>query len=211
LTIANTLRNFLDALFPHRAVLNMSRQLEREREDRKADDARSKETLLAFSAMYRDRVADLKDQIDSNGEANGSIIKSLELEVEAARKERDYFKGRAERLELRILPDPVHRILKTRGVGETMQAARPRSWEQVQADNARKIRDELAEEAREKQEKESRPDAPKPHTSEGPLVEQAKQSPVAPRAARAGKAQPAKRGKTVRVEPGGDEGTAKAT
>lgn len=59
-------------------------------------------------------------------------------------KERDYFRSRSERLELRLIPEP-----SVRPVRPPMNSAPigRKNWAQVQAEHAEKIKKELAEEA----------------------------------------------------------------
>lgn len=59
-------------------------------------------------------------------------------------KERDYFRSRSERLELRLIPEPA--VRPVRSTTNATSVGR-KTWAQVQADHAEKIKKELAEEA----------------------------------------------------------------
>ena len=59
-------------------------------------------------------------------------------------KERDYFRTRSERLELRLIPEPAMRPI--RPPANSTPIGR-KTWAQVQAEHAERIKKELAEEA----------------------------------------------------------------
>jgi len=69
-------------------------------------------------------------------------IQLLERELAEARKERDYFKGRADRIELMLMPNPVIRE-KIARVGTPFTAGR-KTWEQILEEHQKKL---AAEEA----------------------------------------------------------------
>lgn len=159
--IAQTIRNFFDSLFPHRVVLLLRRELEQERRDRATNEARSRETLLQVSEMYKERVELLKSSFAEQDKRSGMAYQVLEAQLAERTKERDYFRGRAERLELRILPDPIVREKKV-NTGQAPGIAPRKRWAEVQAEASEKLRQELAAEKEKENQKASRIDAPKP-------------------------------------------------
>lgn len=68
----------------------------------------------------------------------------LKEQLAETKKERDYFRTRAERLELRLIPETVQRPV--RPPTNSTPVGR-KTWAQVQADHAERIKKELAEEA----------------------------------------------------------------
>lgn len=71
----------------------------------------------------------------------------LEAELAEMRSERDYFKGRAERLELMLLPK--RQELSATGVGAA--SVGPKSWIQVQQEWQEQQQAEIAAESNEKE------------------------------------------------------------
>lgn len=71
----------------------------------------------------------------------------LKEQLAKAEKERDYFRTRAERLELRLIPEPVQHPIRP---PSNTTAVPRKTWAQVQAEHAEKIKQELAEEAQKK-------------------------------------------------------------
>jgi len=123
--IAERIRNFFDSLFPHRSVLLLRRSLEQEKSEHRAEIER-------IAMLYENRCRTL-----------AAGITQREAQTAEAQKERDYFRGRAERLELRLLPDPVPRNVP-RG---TQEPVGRKNWKQVQQDHAEKLAKE-AEQAK---------------------------------------------------------------
>lgn len=69
-------------------------------------------------------------------------VMQLEQDVAEVKRERDYFKGRAERLELMLLPN--HNPIARQAVQTKLQAPMRKTWAQIEAENAK----ELAETAK---------------------------------------------------------------
>lgn len=74
------------------------------------------------------------------------IVLSLTAQIEDLKRERDYFRGRAERLELRLLPDPVARDKKI-NAGEPVTIGGHKSWRQVQAEHTEALKKAAEEKA----------------------------------------------------------------
>lgn len=83
-----------------------------------------------------------------------------DADIQRLERERDYFRGRAERLELRLLPDPVARDKKI-NTGEPIRMGGRKTWAQVQRENAENIRRANEEAEHKKRETSERADAPK--------------------------------------------------
>ena len=107
MSVAETLRRAFDTLFPHRTVLSLSRSLQ---------DARLE-------------IARLRD-------ADAAEVLLLSRMLTEAQKERDYFRNRAERLELRLLPEAQQ---KPERKGKPVMVGRP-SWEAVQREHNAKLK-----------------------------------------------------------------------
>jgi len=71
----------------------------------------------------------------------------LSAELAEARKERDYFRGRCERLELMLVPSPAPRIVRPTG---TQVPIGRKTWVQVQVENADRIAKEIEAEQQKK-------------------------------------------------------------
>jgi hypothetical protein len=67
----------------------------------------------------------------------------LKDQLAKTERERDYFRTRAERLELRLIPEPIQRPVRP---SNAVPVGR-KTWAQVQAEHAEKIKQEVAEEA----------------------------------------------------------------
>ena len=93
--------------------------------------------------MIADRIRAFIDSLLPN-----RVVLLLRAELAEARKERDYFRGRCERLELMLVPNPAPRIVRqpagTQPVGR-------KTWAQVQAENADRITKEIEAEKQKKE------------------------------------------------------------
>ena len=78
--------------------------------------------------------------------------------IAALERERDYFRGRAERLELRLFPDPAS---KPKREPPKEVPGRAQRWVEVQQEHARQNRAAEEREAKERQDKHQRIDQPK--------------------------------------------------
>lgn len=72
------------------------------------------------------------------------IVIQLRSDLADAKRERDYFRQRAERLELRLIPETV--VRPVRPPANASPVGR-KTWLQVQAENQEKIKREISEEA----------------------------------------------------------------
>lgn len=75
------------------------------------------------------------------------IVLQLRADLEDARRERDYFRDKADRLELRLIPPPVVRGIRS---PEDMKPVGRKNWKQVQADHAKELRKQEEAEAQAK-------------------------------------------------------------
>lgn len=78
----------------------------------------------------------------------GGLTKQLEADLAEARKERDYFRARADRLELALLPKPVENPRGARPAQLPPPVGR-RTWEDLVLENNRKA-EQIAQGEREK-------------------------------------------------------------
>lgn len=192
MSIAKSLRDFFDTLFPNHLVLQMRADLELaakmldqerivSRDELKRADRVASEILERTTAAHAELFMQIRTELEHANEFNAGQIEALngelalqrqrfELDISEARGERDYFRNRCERLELRILPDPLTRKVRT-GEPKEVITGRP-NWAKVQADHVRKQREEARQAAEREAQRGARIDAPKPNAKEDRGAEQ---------------------------------------
>lgn len=87
------------------------------------------------------------------------LLVQLRADLEEARRERDYFRGRCERLELARDAAPQRPLIIQRPEHNLSPVGGHKSWKQVQREHTAKIQERL------KAEEEAKRNAPKPSTN----------------------------------------------
>lgn len=80
------------------------------------------------------------------------IVAQLRADLEEARRERDYFRGRCERLELARETDKKPIVIAPRPQRDMSPVGGHKTWKQVQQEHREKIQQQVAEAEKAKQE-----------------------------------------------------------
>lgn len=80
-----------------------------------------------------------------------SLLVQLRADLDEARRERDYFRGRCERLELAREAEKKPVVVAPRPPRDMPTVGGHKSWKQVQAEHREKIQQQVAEAEKQKQ------------------------------------------------------------
>lgn len=205
MSFAKSLHDAIDSLFPNRTVLLLRRSLEEEKQRSASEILRVQELCDSICEMYRERIEDLKSEIRHHGEYYSEALRFWDSLRHGLREDADYFRGRADRLELKLIPEvPPPVVKERRPTRANTEAPRPTSWTQVQEQHAAKLREEIAEE---KRKKEATPDAAKQAQPASPKPEaKPPEEKINSGASGTGRTQPEERSAAVRPESTGSSG-----
>jgi hypothetical protein len=143
MSFATSIREFIDTLFPHRTVLLLRREIE--------DNARqSQERESILVAAYNHEIEAAKEAREAASAEIERLFADHAKQIEEVRRERDYFRGRAERLELRLIPVVPEKRERTAGkIEQVLEKPAGTRWQKVQQEHAAKLqREREAEKAK---------------------------------------------------------------
>jgi len=82
---------------------------------------------------------------------DSKLLVQLRADLEEAKRERDYFRGRCERLELAREADKKPVVIAPRPQRDLSPVGGHKTWKQVQAEHREKIQQQVAEAEKQKQ------------------------------------------------------------